>query len=85
MLASNLMDLVTCDAFYLANRFLTQPLMIVADDKANTLWFSEDLYRKAASVDKILHVVEGATHIGLYDHRADDALDALVPFFQGYL
>lgn len=81
MLATDVLALATFDAFHLAETFLTQPLMIVAGDKANTLWFSEDLFRRAASADKTLALVPGATHIAMYDKFVDDAMASLAPFF----
>jgi len=85
MLATDALALATFDAFHLADTFLTQPLMIVAGDKANTLWFSEELFRKAASAQKTLHLVPGATHIAMYDHYVDQAMELLAPFFREHL
>ncbi len=82
MALRNLMQLATFDAYHLADVFLTQPLMIVVGDKANTLWFSEDLYRKAASQNKTLYIVEGATHIAMYDKFVPQAMEALGKFYQ---
>lgn len=82
MLLVDLAQQATFDAFHLVDQFLTQPLMIVAGTAANTLWFSEDLYRRAAAKDKTLHLVEGATHIGMYDIYVPQAIEQLAPFFQ---
>lgn len=82
MLLVDLAQQATFDAFHLTEQFLTQPLMIVAGTAANTLWFSEELYRRAASKDKTLHLVEGATHIAMYDIYVPQAMEQLAPFFK---
>ena len=56
-------QLVTYDAFNLAELFLTQPLLLVAGSAAGSKWYSEDLYKRAASADKTLHIVKGADHM----------------------
>lgn len=82
MLLVDLAQQATFDAFHLTEQFLTQPLMIVAGTAANTLWFSEELYRRAAAKDKTLHLVEGATHIAMYDIYVPQAMEQLAPFFK---
>ncbi len=81
MLIDTLLEQSTFDAFHLVESRLQQPLMIVAGTAANTLWFSEDLYRRAGSADKTMHLVQDATHIAMYDKYVPQALEALVPFF----
>lgn len=80
----SLMQLVTFDAFHLADLFLTQPIQIVAGEDAGTRWISEDLFRRAASKDKHLHIVPGASHIGMYDKPdlVAEAMSKLGPFFK---
>ncbi len=82
MLIDTLMEQSTFDAFHLCETRLKQPLMIVAGTAANTLWFSEDLYRRAASTDKTLHLVPDATHIAMYDKYVPQAVEVLAPFFE---
>ena len=45
---------------------------------------SEDVYKRAASKDKNLHIVEGASHVGLYDkpNLVAEAMSKLAPFFR---
>lgn len=83
----SLMQLVTFDAFNLVEQFLTQPILIVAGENAGTRWISEDLFRRVASKDKQLHIVPGASHIGLYDQPGPvaEAMSKLAPFFKGTL
>lgn len=82
MLLVDLAQQATFDAFHLVEQFLTQPLLIVAGTAANTLWFSEELYRRASAKDKTLHLVEGATHIAMYDTYVPQAMEQLAPFFK---
>lgn len=83
----SLMQLVTFDAFHLVDLFLTQPIQIVAGEDAGTRWISEDLFRRAASKDKHLHIVPGASHLGLYDKPdlVGQAMSKLGPFFKARL
>jgi len=83
----SLMQLVTFDAFHLVELFLTQPIQIVAGEQAGTRWISEDLFRRAASKDKHLHIVPGGTHIGMYDkpELVGEAMAKLGPFFKAHL
>ena len=60
--ARSLNQIITNDAFHMAESFLTQPLQIVAGSVAGSKWMSDDLYRRAASTKKNLHVVDGANH-----------------------
>lgn len=79
--------LVTYDAYHMADVFLTQPLQIVAGDNAGSKWMSDDLYARAASKDKHLHVIDGANHMQLYDvpEYVDEASGVLVEFFKAKL
>jgi hypothetical protein len=43
-----------------------RPLLVIAGSKADTLFWSREVYEKARE-PKELHVIEGATHIDLYD------------------
>ena len=80
----SLMRLVGYDAFHLADQLLTQPLRLIAGSKAGSLWFSQDALNRAASRDKRLHIVEGATHIAMYDtpEYVKQAIDQLVPLYK---
>lgn len=80
----SLNQIITYDAYHMADVYLTQPIQIVAGSKAGSKWMSDDLLRRAASSDKQLHVVEGANHMELYDGEkyVDEAVSVLAPFFQ---
>lgn len=78
------------DAYDRVEVFLTQPLMVVIGDKPGAFAsqrLSMELYGRAASKDKHLVVVEGASHYDLYDRPEPTAvaLDNLVPFFRTHL
>ncbi|MGE0847543.1 MAG: alpha/beta hydrolase [Flavobacteriaceae bacterium] len=83
----SLNQIITYDAYHMAEVYLTQPLMIVAGSAAGSKWMSDDLLARAASKDKSLHVVEGANHMELYDGEGyvDEAVSVLAPFFEGKL
>ena len=86
-LARNLNQIITYDAYHLAEAFLTQPILAVAGSVAGSRWMSEDLLARAASKDKALHVVEGANHMSLYDvpQYVNEAVSQLAPFFRAKL
>lgn len=77
-------QLVTYDAYHMADLFLTQPLQIIAGSVAGSKWYSEDLYNRAASTNKNLHIVEGADHMEMYDvpQYVDEAVAVLISFFK---
>jgi fermentation-respiration switch protein FrsA (DUF1100 family) len=80
----SLNQLITYDAYHMADIYLTQPMQIVAGSVAGSKWMSDDLFERAASKDKHFHVVEGAHHMDLYDGQqfVDEAVGVLAPFFQ---
>ncbi|MGY3864513.1 alpha/beta hydrolase [Aeromonas bivalvium] len=83
----SLAQLVTYDAFSKVELFLTQPLLVIAGSDAGTRWMSEALHQRAASQEKELLIVEGGTHIGMYDlpHLVEAAMDRLAPFYKTHL
>lgn len=59
------------DAFYLSEMLLTQPLQIVTGSKEGAFGSKRDgkeLFDKAASKNKELMVLDGASHFDLYDN-----------------
>ncbi|MBB3316675.1 hypothetical protein FHT77_002556 [Rhizobium sp. BK181] len=80
----SLNQIITYDAYHMAEVYLTQPLQIIAGSEAGSKWMSDDLLRRAASSDKKLHVVKGANHMELYDGEkyVGEAVSVLAPFFQ---
>ncbi|MEZ5764655.1 MAG: alpha/beta hydrolase [Xanthobacteraceae bacterium] len=80
----SLNQIITYDAYHMADVYLTQPIQIVAGSKAGSKWMSDDLFDRAASTDKSFHTVEGANHMDLYDGKTfvDEAVSVLAPFFK---
>jgi fermentation-respiration switch protein FrsA (DUF1100 family) len=85
--ARSLNQIITYDAYNMAEVFLTQPLQIVAGSVAGSKWMSNDLYKRAASAKKNFHVIEGSNHMQLYDvpKYVDEAVSVLAPFFKSNL
>lgn len=78
------------DAFHLADLLLTQPLHVVIGDIVGAFGSYRDgfeLFDKAASKQKTIQVVAGASHYDLYDGKeaTGKALEQIVPFFSKYL
>lgn len=61
-----------------------RPILLIAGDKAHSLYFSEDAYKMAAE-PKELYIVKGARHIDLYDRVDLIPFDKLESFFKEYL
>ncbi len=81
MLLTSLGNLAAFSGFDGAETLLTQPLLVVAGNQAGSLWQSQELYAKAAG-PKELSIIDGATHMDLYDGKgANTATNKLVPFF----
>ncbi|HCQ1629846.1 TPA: alpha/beta hydrolase [Escherichia coli] len=80
----SLNQIITYDAYHMAEVYLTQPTQIVAGSQAGSKWMSDDLYDRASSQDKRYHIVEGANHMDLYDGKAyvAEAISVLAPFFE---
>lgn len=83
----SLSQIITYDAYHMADVYLTQPIQIIAGSEAGSKWMSEDLYDRAASTDKHLHIVKGANHMQLYDGDTyvAEAVSVLAPFFTSKL
>lgn len=62
---------------------LTQPVLFIAGTEAGSLWQSKAAYDKATS-PKELYLVDGATHMDLYDitEYVNQAVEKLNSFFQ---
>lgn len=69
MLFTSLSYAVYFNGFDQADNLLTQPLLLIAGSEAGSLWHSQELDRKAASTQKELFIINGATHMDLYDGK----------------
>lgn len=77
-------------AFHLADTLLTQPLQIAVGSKPGAFNSNRDgreLYKLAASKEKDLLVMEGASHFDLYDNPKyqNPAVDTFADFYRTYL
>lgn len=74
--------LMSFDAFEHIPTLLSQPLLLVAGSKAESLDFSKRAY-ELANCEKELFLIEGATHVDMYDKPdyVKQATDKLGEFF----
>ena len=81
-LMTSLDKMLAFSAFNLIPSLLTQPLLLIAGSKADTKVYSDQAYALSKG-PKELFVVEGATHVAMYDvpEYVDQAVAKLVPFF----
>lgn len=80
---SSLMDLMRWDATDQIE-LIDQPLLMMAGSKADSLYMTEDAFKKATGTkDKELFKIEGATHIETYwvPKYVDAAMGKLTPFY----
>ena len=80
---SSLLDLMRWDATDQIE-LITQPLLMIAGSKADSLYMTEDAFSKATGTkDKELFKIEEATHIETYwvPKYVDAAMGKLTPFF----
>jgi fermentation-respiration switch protein FrsA (DUF1100 family) len=85
MLLTSASYLVAFTGFDRVESLLTQPLLVVAGSEAGSLWHSAELYAKAPG-PKELVIIDGATHMDLYDGpRVNDVMTKLAPFFTNSL
>ncbi len=83
MLMTSASYMISYTGFDRVDTLLTQPVLIIAGSKAGSLWHSEELHAKAASGSKELFLIDGATHMDLYDGKGVDlAMNKLSPFYQ---
>jgi fermentation-respiration switch protein FrsA (DUF1100 family) len=61
-----------------------RPILLIAGEVANSRYFSEDAFARAAE-PKELHIVPGATHVDLYDRVNLIPWDKLQSFFGKHL
>jgi hypothetical protein len=86
MLMTSISTLASFTGFEGAETYITQPLLMVAGSEAGSLWHSQELNARAASTQKELFIVPGATHMDLYDGEgATVAATKLAPFFKSSL
>jgi uncharacterized protein len=80
---SSLLDLMRWDATDQIE-LITQPLLMIAGSKADSLYMTEDAFTKATGTkDKALFKIDGATHIETYwvPKYVDAAMEKLTAFY----
>jgi fermentation-respiration switch protein FrsA (DUF1100 family) len=84
---TSLDKLLTFSATDRIDTLLTQPLLVIVGSKSDARRYADAFHEKAASKDKELFVMAGATHVDLYDvpKFVDPAADKLAAFFKSKL
>ncbi|KAF9160307.1 hypothetical protein BGX21_002804 [Mortierella sp. AD011] len=78
-------DIITSyDSFTKIDRISPRPLLLVAGADADTIEHSRQAFSRAGE-PKELYTIEGATHIELYDRKADKVAPKLTEFFKKHL
>ena len=82
-LFTSLDKMTTFSVFDYLGDFLTQPLLIIAGSNADTKFWSEQAY-EIPKCKKELLIVDGATHIALYDipEYVNQAVQKMADFFK---
>jgi fermentation-respiration switch protein FrsA (DUF1100 family) len=83
---SSIDKIANFDAFEFAHRISPRPLLMIAGSDAVTMWMNEDAY-EAANDPKELFVIDGASHVALYDKLqfVVPAVEKLANFFSSGL
>lgn len=84
---SSILDLVDFDATH-NMELINQPLLMMAGDKADTLYMTQDAFAKATGTQqKELYLIKGATHIQTYwkPEYVNQAVDKATTFYAKYL
>ncbi|KAK8927996.1 putative protein YcjY [Metarhizium anisopliae] len=86
MLFRSVPRVMTFDAFYLADIYLTQPLLLIAGEKAGSIWHTDRLDKLVGGATRKV-IVPGCTHMDLYDRLpfVDVATQEVVDFMKTYL
>jgi fermentation-respiration switch protein FrsA (DUF1100 family) len=85
-LMTSLDKMLAFTTFHLIPTLLTQPLLLIAGSEADTKVYSDQAYA-LSNGPKELFVIDGATHIALYDipQYVDQAVPKLAAFFAEHL
>lgn len=84
---SSLLDLMAFDATSQIE-LINQPLLMIAGEKADSFYMTEEAFKKATGTDdKELFVIDGATHIQTYyvPEYVEQAVEKLNEFYKNYL
>lgn len=80
---SSLQHMMSYNALNNLDTLLTQPLLVISGDVSGSRWQSEQIFNAAASQNKELFLVKGASHMDMYDrdHYVTQAVDKIAAFF----
>lgn len=78
--------LAAWDAFCHIDTVSPRPILLIVGSKADTLYYSEDCYKKALEPKEIF-TIQNATHVDLYDKPqfVNQVVEKLVSYFKKYL
>ena len=78
--------LAAWDAFAHIETVSPRPILLIVGSKADTLYYSEDCYKKALE-PKEIYTIKNTTHVDLYDKPefVNQVVEKLVLFFNQYL
>lgn len=63
---------------------LTQPVLLIVGERADSEWQTERLYQALPGLDKEIYTIPGYSHIDLYDRpgAVNPAIEKLTAFFK---
>jgi fermentation-respiration switch protein FrsA (DUF1100 family) len=78
--------MATFDAFRFIGMIAPRPLLMITAEKAVTAWMTHEAFDQARE-PKRLHMIEGATHVDLYDQKrpVEEAASVISDFFIRWL
>lgn len=81
-LFTSLDKMMAFDAYANIKTLLTQPILIIVGSNAGSRWQGEEVYKKVTS-PKELKIIEGATHMDLYDipKYVNQVAESMTTFF----
>ncbi len=81
-LFTSLDKMMAFDAYANIETLLTQPILIIVGSNAGSRWQGEEVYKRVTS-SKELKIIQGATHMDLYDipKYVDQVADNMTSFF----
>ena len=60
-------------------------MLMIHGEKAHSLYFSQDAFKKLTGDNKELLIIPGASHVDLYDRTDIIPFDKIEAFFRQYL
>lgn len=81
---TSMSNIYTFEAFHLIDELLTQPLLMIVGSESDALYVSKRAVDRAASKVKELYLINGATHVDMYDRQpyVDEAIGKMTSFLK---